>query len=155
MDLPINAIYEAAMSLLPPAMNSQEAKALVFAIGFQESGFEHRRQMDNGPARGFWQFEQGGGVRGVLTHPMTKGFATTIVKRLGYDDYPATVWSAMEHNDLLASAFARLNLYWLPQRLPGPTQAQEGWLQYADAWRPGKPHPEKWPENFAKAWQMI
>ena len=48
---------------LPDRMLSDEAVTMMLAIGYQESRFEHRRQI-RGPARGFWQFEHGGGVVG-------------------------------------------------------------------------------------------
>ena len=53
-----------AFALLPPAMDTPDARVLLLAIGLQESKFSHRLQI-GGPARGYWQFEQGGGVRGV------------------------------------------------------------------------------------------
>ena len=46
----------AACSLLPARMDTRAARALLVAIGLQESRFEHRRQI-GGPARGFFQFE--------------------------------------------------------------------------------------------------
>lgn len=44
---------EPALSLLPARMDSSRARAMLLAIGLQESRFEYRRQMNNGPARGF------------------------------------------------------------------------------------------------------
>lgn len=155
MNFPFDIVYDATMKLLPPGMDNPKAKAMLIAIGLQESRFEHRKQMNDGPARGFWQFEQGGGVRGVLTHPATKHVAKSLLDRLGYDDYPALVWNAIEHNDILAMGFARLNLYWLPQALPGPEHTHEAWAQYLNAWRPGKPHPETWAGYYAQAWQVV
>ena len=54
--------------------DSLEARRHVLAISLQESGLAHRRQVTNsgaedGPAASWWQFERGGGCRGVLTHP--------------------------------------------------------------------------------------
>lgn len=155
MDFPFDVVYEATMKLLPAKLDSPEAKAMLIAIGLQESKFIYRKQLNDGPARGFWQFEQGGGVRGVLNHAVTRGLARGIVARLGYDDYPIPVWNALEHNDILACAFARLNLLWIPRKLPGPTQVQEGWDQYFFAWRPGKPHRDTWDAYYAQAWQSI
>lgn len=154
MDFPFDVVYDATMKLMPAHLASPQAKAMLIAIGLQESRFQHRRQMNDGPARGFWQFEQGGGVRGVLNHSLTRGIARGLVNQLGYDDYPITVWNAIEHNDILAMGLARLNLYWLPATLPGPNQAEEAWQQYAAAWRPGKPHRETWDRYYAEAWQQ-
>jgi hypothetical protein len=72
----------AAAELLPPAMmKSPRAWAMLLAIGLQESKFLHRRQVVDakkhtfGPARGFWQFERGGGTAGVLQHTKTSDLA--------------------------------------------------------------------------------
>ena len=155
MKFPFQIVYEATMKLLPPSMDTPNAKAMLMAIGLQESRFQYRRQQMDGPARGFWQFEQGGAVRGVLNHSLTRGVARGLVDALGYDDYPATVWSALEHNDILALGFARLNLYWLPAKLPGPDQCEEAWQQYFAAWQPGKPHRETWDAYYIRAWQEV
>lgn len=48
-------------------MDSAAARCQMLAIGLQESRLQHRRQ-NGGPARGFWQFEKGGGVKGILFH---------------------------------------------------------------------------------------
>jgi hypothetical protein len=154
MNYPIDIVYRAAMQLLPANMDSINARAMLTAIGLQESQFQCRHQI-GGPAHGFWQFEEGGGVRGVLTHPATQPIVLPILRQLRYGDSPAVVYAAIEHNDILACVFARLNLWWLPQALPGPEQAEEGWRQYLDAWRPGRPHPESWPSYYAIAWQTV
>jgi len=156
MKLAFDVIYKATMGLLPPSMDSMPAKAMLMAIALQESRCEHRRQMNDGPARGFWQFEQAG-IRGVLTHPATRDHIRRVLDALRYDDQHPVIgcWNAVEHNDLLACSFARLNLFWLPAALPGPENAKEGWNQYISAWRPGKPHPQTWPAFYAQAWQHV
>lgn len=53
------------LELLPAKMDTPKARVMMLAIGMQESRFEHRKQI-GGPARGFFQFEEAGGVRGVL-----------------------------------------------------------------------------------------
>lgn len=139
---------EPALSLLPRKMDSKEARHMLVAIAVQESGLRHRRQV-KGPARGWWQFEVNG-VIGVVAHHATSRYAAEACNDLGYEDAsPRELYEAMEHNDVLAAVFARLNLYWLPQALPD--SAQEGWLQYKTAWNPGKPHPERWIES----WQAV
>lgn len=154
MNFPFDVVYDATMKLLPASLNTTAAKAMLIAIGLQESTFLHRRQLNDGPARGFWQFEQGGSVRGVLTHAVTRGLARGLVDRMGYEDYPATVWNALEHNDILAMGFARLNLLWIPKALPKPEDPDEGWDQYIYAWRPGKPHRETWNNYYTQGWQL-
>src|SRR5690606_35531315 len=67
LDVVVEQAIWPAYALLPSRMDSDRATVMLLAIGLQESRFEHRRQI-KGPARGFWQFERGGGVRGVMTH---------------------------------------------------------------------------------------
>jgi hypothetical protein len=146
-------IVPAAASLLPEPMDSPSAWALVMAIGYQESGFRYRRQMGNGPARGFFQFEMMGGVAGVLEHKASKVLAMSAAMALGYSDItPRTMHAAIEHNDVLAAVFARLLLWTSPKPLPGPTDAAGGWVYYLSTWRPGKPHEGTWAANYAAGW---
>ena len=53
-----------AFEMLPEKMNKPEAVVQLIAIAYQESNFQFRIQQPNGPAKGFWQFESGGGVKG-------------------------------------------------------------------------------------------
>ena len=75
--IPRKAIDD-AFALLPPKMDSAAARVLVLAVALQESGFTARRQYGNGPARGYWQFEAGGGVIGVLAHHSTATHARIV-----------------------------------------------------------------------------
>lgn len=147
----------AAYSFLPEAMRSSEATAMLLAIGLQESKFSARRQLPKGPARGFWQFERGGGVYGVMNHRSTARHATRILDSLRYqkgmDDYK--VHAALEHNDVLACCFARLLLWTIPSALPKRGDLDLSWGQYLAAWRPGKPHVATWPEHFDLAWSIV
>lgn len=145
-----------ALRLLPSNMDSDAAIAMLIAIALQESRIEHRRQI-GGPAHGYWQFEQGGGVRGVLTHPATKDAIQSALVAL---DYPATTdagdcYAAIEHNDILAACFGRLLLYSLPDTLPHRAAVDQAWDQYLKAWRPGRPHRETWDAFYEQAWGLV
>lgn len=143
-----------ALSILPSAMNSMAAKTLVMAIGFQESAMKYRRQV-HGPARGYFQFELGGGIRGVLNHASSKTHIRSVLAQLDYSP-TATIgecYTWVEHNDILAVAFARLLLWTDPAAMP--TTAQGGWDVYLRTWRPGKPHPEKWARSFTLASEVV
>jgi len=149
-----NLILLPALSMLPEQMNTQAARAMLLAIGLQESRFTHRRQI-RGPARGFWQFEVGG-VRGVMTHRLTRLPLNEVLQRLQYRNNEATdMQPVLEHNDILAAVFARLNLWWLPQRLPTAEQPVHAWEQYLEAWRPGKPHSHTWEGFYQRAWRYL
>lgn len=145
----------AAYSLLPPHLESPEATAMLLAIALQESGAHYRQQV-NGPARGFWQFEQGG-VRAVLGHGSTGPMARASLAKLCYSSsstVPA-VHAALEHNDVLAALMARLLLWPVRADLPGRGMNEEGWQQYLAAWRPGKPRRVTWDADFDYAWQAL
>lgn len=148
---PRHAIDEALL-LLPAKMDSKQARVMLIAIGLQESRFEHRRQI-GGPARGFWQFEKGG-VKGVLTHKATKEIAFNVCELRGITATEPAVYRQLEHDDVLAAAFARLLLFTHPHKLPGLGDAEYAWNYYLKTWRPGKPHPETWPALYAKALEL-
>jgi hypothetical protein len=143
-------VYKATAALLPQKLDTPEAKAMLMAIAMQESRWDERRQI-HGPARGFWQFEFGG-VKGVLNHKASRPLIYSVLERLDYDHNPDTSYTAIEHNDVLAFAYARCLLWTLPQPLPLRTEVEEGWTQYVEAWRPGKPRPETWDEFYKQAW---
>lgn len=155
MKVDFNLIWDWGMELLPAKLNTQDAKAMICAIGLQESRFEYRRQMNEGPAMGWWQFERGGGVFGVLNNDYTEKIIKPICSRLGVEPTSEECWQALQYNDVLALCFARLLLYTGPWKLPGPTDVREGWRQYLWCWRPGKPHEHTWQGNFIKAWQIV
>jgi len=142
-----HVVLPAAFHLLPEAMRSVDAVTLLMAIGYQESRFEHRRQI-RGPARGFWQFEVGG-VSGVLRHRATRPFALLVCEALGYEPSPMIVHEALEHNDILAACFARLLLWADPRPIPASPEA--AWDAYIFGWNPGKPHPDTWAACFDRA----
>lgn len=148
----IEHVYPAAAALLPQPMDQPQAWRLLTAIGLQESRFAHRAQV-RGPARGFWQFERDGGVRGVLEHPSTRRAAEDACEALAYPASPEGVYAALEDNDVLAACFARLLLWTDPRMLPQDvTSGPEGWSVYLRTWRPGKPHVETWGAYYAAAW---
>lgn len=149
-------VIPAAYSVLPAAMGTEPAMAMLLAIALQESKAANRFQI-GGPAKGFWQFEAGGGVYGVLSHGATQKHARLALTFLCY---PASMTSTgihavLEHNDVLAAVFARLLLWTVPASLPGQHEPEKAWSQYLDAWRPGRPHPLAWPENYAVAWDAV
>lgn len=145
-----------ALDLLPVAMSTPEARAMVLAMALQESHLMYRHQI-GGPARSYWQMEQGGGVRGVLQHPASAAHIQHVLKALDYapDADPEACYVAIEHNDILAAAFARLLLYTLPDQLPARDRPDAGWAQYTKAWRPGRPHRETWDAYFDQAWSLV
>lgn len=146
MSYPKEAVNE-SYKLLPMKMDSPFARINQAAIGYQESdGYLTRRQYGNGPARGYWQFEEGGGVRGVMEHKSTAELARSVCHARGVPFVRRTVWEALETDDVLAAAFCRLLMWTDSGKLP--TNEADGWAMYARTWRPGKPHPDKWPASW-------
>jgi hypothetical protein len=142
------------LSLLPAAMDSPAARAMVLAICLQESDLQHRRQQGHGPARGYAQFEQVG-VAGVLMHQASRLHAVRVCEALDVPATPAAVHAALEYHDVLTVAFARLLLWTHPDPLPPDEHHWEiGWAQYLACWRPGKPRREKFPGCYGVAWDL-
>lgn len=151
-----------AMHLLPPAMDTMQARVMLLAIGLQESRFEYRRQLGNGPARGCWQFELGteqsrGGVWGVFLHPASGNLLRNIAKQRGLPlPAPPAIYRAIEHDDVLAAATARLLLWTDSQPLPSLGDINGAWELYAKrCWRPGKPHRETWDAFYEQALAFV
>lgn len=139
---------DTALTLLPRAMTSDPARVMLYAIGQQESRFEHRRQIVNGkpigPAKGFWQFERGGGCKGVVEHPASRYWMHRVCMDRGVQSNATALWNSIEHDDVLAAAAARLLLFTDPQRLPALADSRGAWNLYIRTWRPGKPHRQTW-----------
>lgn len=154
MTIPHVAI-DTALQLLPARMDSAKARVMLYAIGLQESRFEHRRQVvdggGKGPATGFWQFERAGGVKGVIQHPSSRYWAHDLCETQRVQCDPHSVWAALERDDVLAAGFARLLLFTDPLPLPAIDDVNGAWKLYARTWRPGKPHPEFWAANHLRA----
>lgn len=125
---------------------SPVADQMLLAIAGQESGWTHRVQT-NGPARGFWQFEQGttasrGGVSGVLMHRAVSARVRALCAGLALPTDVVALYENVAVNDTLAVGVARLLLYTDPK--PLPTARAEGWAYYLRTWRPGRPRAESW-----------
>lgn len=145
-----------AMKLLPELMDSPRARVMLLAIGLQESRFEHRFQVLNGttakgPARSFWQFERGGGCKGVVQHELSKPHMRKVCEVRGIAFTATALWTAMETDDVLAAAAARLLLWTDSKRLPELGDKDGAWNLYLRVWGPGKPHRSTWPDLYQRA----
>jgi hypothetical protein len=120
---------------------SDEATVLLMTIAGQESDWRARRQI-GGPARSFWQFEEGGGVAELFQ--VTSVRLETICDILAIPFDQATVFEAMAWNDTLACAMARLLLWQDPAPLPEVGAKKAAYSYYERNWRPGAPRPDAW-----------
>ena len=176
----IRDAIQQAYALLPAKMHGEAATLLLLAIRRQEDPQQLRYQRvarvprthpDNfiagteqwakGPARGLFQMEMGGGVKGVLSHPSTAEIALNLCNHFGVLPTPGSVWRSLEGNDVLAAAFARLLLWSDSAPLPEIGEEQNAWNLYLRTWRPGAwtngdaaqrtALRQKWATNYAAA----
>lgn len=158
-------ILPAAFALLPVGMNSPQARAMLLAIGLQETKFKDRVQRvpgslrswwSGGPARSFWQFEQGG-LGGVLASDQAGHLRRALTSLAYAPDMPVgELHGVIAHNDVVAAVCARLLLRTDPRPLPSfPAGAEPAWQCYVRNWRPGKPHRETWAANWRDAWRRV
>lgn len=150
---------EQALRLLPKPMDTPQARVMMAACAYQESGFNHRAQVldsgAKGPARGWWQFERGGGVRGVMRHQASRYWAHSLCLARGVEFDSLAIWNAIEVDDVLAAGFARLLLFTDPWRLPSLADVDGAWDLYERTWRPGKPHRHRWNANHERAIELV
>ena len=149
----LTQVIRPALRLLPAEMASPQAEVQLLAIMLQESRLKHRRQI-RGPARGLPQFETGG-VRGVMNHPASRARARMVCVSRDVVFEASEIHARMEHDDVLAAAFARLLLWTDPQPLPKLGDAQGAWDLYIRTWRPGKPHRHTWDKLYHDAHRAV
>jgi hypothetical protein len=142
----------------PPS--SDAARVFLLCITAQEVGstltarYQNAPSSSPGPARGFWQFEQGGGVHGIFTHKSTSELVRRLCEVCSVAPNEPAIWRALEGHDLLAAACARALLFTDPYAVP--TEKDPAWVCYAERlWRPGKPHPETWAPNWTMAKETV
>lgn len=128
------------------------AATFLRAVAMQESSLKYRAQLNGGPARGWWQFEQSG-VSGVMSNPVTKDLMRTVCDKTGTPYAVYDVWAALAWNDLLSTSVARLLLWTDP--FPLPATEVDGWSCYLRLWRPGKPRPLDWSQNWKLSFDIF
>lgn len=163
--IPHDAIdaVEHALAILPAPMDTLQARVMLFAIGLQESRLTARRQLLKvggqmrpiGPAKGLWQFERGGGCKGVVEHQASRYWMAQLCAARGVPFNATAVWNAIEFDDVLAAGAARLLLFTDPRALPAVDDVRAGWNLYMRTWRPGKPHRQTWDELHAQAVERV
>jgi hypothetical protein len=127
---------KAGLALLPEKMNSRPARVMLHAINLQENPKRLAQQV-NGPARGDYQFEKGGGVKGVMTHASVRKHAEAVCSARGAAFDAESIYQAIGRDSILAAALARLLLWTDPKPLPDTSDEQGAWELYLRVWRPG------------------
>jgi hypothetical protein len=151
--LPSANIFSATVPKPAPSL-APEALVLLMAIAGQESNWSSRLQQ-NGPARGFWQFEKNEATLGLLTLSATRNSAMAFCAALDIPSDLATVDTAMAWNDPLAFAMARLLLWSDPAPLPAVGDQDTAINYYQRLWRPGAFAPSRRPTNYAAAVRLV
>jgi len=147
---------ESGLGLLPAAMRTAAAKVLLYATNRQENPKRLPQQV-GGPAVGDYQFEKGGGVKGVMTHHAVKDLTHAIcnARKVSFD--AGSIYQALKTDPILAAALARLLYYTDPKAMPDVGDEAGTWALYLRTWRPGAyaRQPEelraKWKKNYADA----
>jgi hypothetical protein len=135
-------------------MGTHEARVQLLAIALIETRLIYRKQT-RGPARGRWQFERGGGTKGVMTHAASSGPAQILCKSLDIPWDEAAIFEALAWNDTLSCCFARLLLYTDPDPLPDLGDEEAAWEYYIANWRPGKPQKAQWAKQYGIAYDAL
>lgn len=146
----------AGLALLPSKMNSIDASVLLYATSRQENP-QRLAQQVGGPAVGDYQFEKGGGVKGVMTHKASVDLCRAVctVRKVAFD--ASSIYQALKTDAVLAAALARLLYYTDPKQMPYAGDELAAWQLYLRTWRPGAyaRQPEelraKWKKNYADA----
>jgi hypothetical protein len=137
-----------------PRMDTPEAELLLLAIALQESGARHRAQI-KGPARGYWQFERGGGFAGILAHARTGPLIHTLIDELNLSADADELWQALPQSELLQTCFARMLLWSDNAPLPAVGDKDAAWAVYLRNWRPGKPSRDRWDASYQGALDVV
>lgn len=154
--MPLQKDIEAGLGLLTTAMRSTAAEVLLYATSRQENPKRLPQQV-GGPAVGDYQFEKGGGVKGVLTHKAVRTYAEACCSVRGVLHTQDAVYEALKTDPVLAAALARLLYYTDPKALPVVGDEAGAWALYLRTWRPGAyaRQPEelraKWKNSYADA----
>lgn len=149
----------------PRSMRSAQATVILLAIQLQEAPNQEQKQI-GGPAVGTYQFEKGGGIRGVLQHDSSSRLAVAVCQALGVAPNRAAVYAALQtKDDVLDACFARLLLWTDPLTLPAVGDVEGAFQLYLRVWRPGAYHRgsedarrklrQKWSVNYAKALEQV
>jgi hypothetical protein len=141
---------EPGLALLPKYMDRPEARVMLVAIAGQESDWTYRKQLGQGTALGYLQFERIG-LQGVMQKEPNYSRAL-----LDTNDIPIQLaFAALQYHDPVACAFGRLLLLTDPAPLPAIGEEQVAWEYYLRLWRPGKPRPDVWPGNYRMALRTV
>lgn len=146
-------LYTLAGEIGKPSIDGREPQVLLIAIAIIESGLKAREQYTGGPAKSFWQIEPATAEDTLARCKHVKRFCDALLcpSPLKPVDFRYT----LRYCDAAACAIARGILLLDRKRLPEYGDQQGALSCYLRNWRPGKPHPEKWPAAYKAAMDAI
>jgi hypothetical protein len=140
------------LATVTPVSSDARAHLLTMAIPGQETGWAARRQMAGGPARSYWQAEEGGALAEMFGRAAPHFKAVCAALDIPFDRKVA--WDAIIWNDTLACCMARLRLWVDPAPLPEIGDADGAWEYYIRTWGPGMPRRESWNGRYSTAMML-
>lgn len=148
----------AGLALLPANMDGLPPSILLYCTCLQENPKRLPKQV-GGPAVGDYQFERGGGIRGIMNPAFKTVFAAaqSACAQRDVEFTAAAIYEALKTDPVLAAALARLLYYTDPKPLPAVGDESGAWALYLRTWRPGAyaRQPEelraKWKKNYPLA----
>lgn len=161
----LRADIEAGLDLLPTIRKTNSARVQLYTTSRQENPNRSPRQVikvegklvPKGPAAGDYQFEPGGGIKGVLNFRTTRELAIGVCRARGVPATVNGVFDGIQVDPVLAAAFARLLYYTDPFALPAVGDEDAAWALYLRTWRPGAYERQpvelraKWRKSYAEA----
>lgn len=137
----LQRVVEPGLALLPGYMVSDQARVILMAIAGQETNWAARAQANDGPGRGYWQFEPAT-VAGLATGARTAPLLLSVMSTL--DLVGASPHAVIQWHDPMACVVARLLIWTDAAALPAVGDANGCWAYYTRLWRPGKPDRMRW-----------
>lgn len=147
----LNLAVRPSLRWMGAPFDSVDASRMILAAALQESGLRTRHQI-GGPAHGGTQFEIIGAAEAIRVDDL---LGKHFLKRLGLPRDPEGLHRALEWSEIGMVVCSRLLLWPHPKALPSAGEQYEGWEQYYDRWKPGKPHPERWAASWAGACEAV
>lgn len=158
-----HAILPAFTRYMSHPKQSVKAMVQIIATGLQESQVMFRKQVPSGPARGFLQIEPPTAIAAYDKDAYLRGELMNL--RLNTTQLLPTNTTAARRNYLAnvcelndpACVLIGRSIMWLdPSPIPEIGDVEGAWDFYAlKTWRPGKPRPEHWWDNYMQAVNVV
>lgn len=159
-----HAVVPAFTTYMSHPKRNIRAMVQIVATALQESTCRFRKQVPTGPARSYLQIETPTAMAAYRKDKylgaelMNLNLSMTTLQKTGREAMLASAYMAqvVELNDIAAVLVGRAIMWLDPHPLPALGDHAGAWKFYNEfTWRPGKPHPELWPENYLEATEIV